>query len=182
MVFSEERQPGCYYEPSIVCYAVRMIEIRRYEPRQDRQAVKNLMVELLDLEKEVEPEWEPTQEIIEPYFRYMLQRGRKFEGEIFVAEDNGKVIGFISVWGKMKPNNPGDSQEIRAFISDFIVQESYRNAGLGRRLIAVAEDYARQKGVSTIRLQATGNNIRGRRFYQRAGYRELVVEHVKRLK
>jgi ribosomal protein S18 acetylase RimI-like enzyme len=158
-----------------------MIEIREYDPRRDRPSVKSLLLELFDLEKEVEPEWPSASEVIEPYFRYMLARCRKFEGTIFVAEDAGKVIGFISIWGKMKPNNPGDSQKERAFISDFVVHKPYRNRGIGPRLMAQAEEFARRKGVTNVRLYASGGNVRGRQYYKRQGYRELIVEFFKKL-
>jgi GNAT superfamily N-acetyltransferase len=160
---------------------MNMIKIREYFPRKDRFVVKNLLAELLDFEKEIEAEWPSAGEIIEPYFRYMLARCRKYSGTILVAEDVGKVIGFISVWAKMKPVSPSDSQEERAFISDFFVRQPYRSRGVGRLLIARAEEFARQKGVSGIRLWASAGNLRGRQFYRRAGYRELLVEYFKKL-
>lgn len=158
-----------------------MLKIRPYNPRRDKQVIKNLLVELLDSEKAVEPEWPSGVEIIEPYFNWMLRRSRKFSGAIFVADDDGQVIGFISVLGRAIPTDPDEYPREYALISDLIVHGPYRSQGIGRQLINVAEDYARQCGVSTIRLEASAGNTRGRQFYTRSGYRELVIEYFKKL-
>lgn len=158
-----------------------MLKIRQYNPRCDKKAVVDLLSELLDSEKSVEPEWPAASDIIGPYFSWMLRRCRKYSGQILVAEEGGQVIGFITVLGRVLPADPDEYSREYAFISELIVHRPYRSCGLGRKLITAAEEYAREQGVSSIRLEASAGNTRGRQFYTKTGYRELVVEYFKKL-
>jgi len=160
---------------------MNMLKIRLYEARRDKKAVRALLEELLDSEKAVEPEWPAANEITELYFRRMMRLRRKHAGEILVAEDDGQVIGFITVLGRVLPTLPDEYPKEYAKITELIVHEPYRGRGTGRKLIAAAEDFARQSGVSSIRLEASAGNARGRQFYTGAGYRELVVEFFKKI-
>lgn len=58
----------------------------------------------------------------------------------------------------------------RAEVSGLVVDERYRSQGIGLRLLARAEEWAREKGCKTIGLRS--NVIRGRAhaFYERHGY------------
>jgi ribosomal protein S18 acetylase RimI-like enzyme len=158
-----------------------MLEIRKYRPRRDKPAVRELLAELLDSERAAEPEWPAAQEIIEPYFKWMIQRCRDYSGEILVAEENGKIMGFVTVLGRIMPADPDEYHKEFALISELIVHGPYRGRGLGRQLISAAEEYACQNGVSSIRLEASAGNTRGRQFYTKAGYREMVIEYFKKL-
>ena len=158
-----------------------MLTIREYDPDLHRKAVRVLLIELLDSEKAAEPEWPSGREIAGPYFRWMMRRSRKYSGKILVAEEEGRVIGFVSVLGRILPADPDEYKKEYALITDLVVSEPFRSRGVGRRLISLAEQYARDRGVNTIRLQATAGNHRGRRFYAAVGYRELVVELFKKL-
>jgi ribosomal protein S18 acetylase RimI-like enzyme len=159
-----------------------MLRIRKYDPAQDEGALRELLLELLDFEKSVESEWPSGPEIIEPYFRWMMKHCRDYSEEIFVADEDGNVLGFITVLGRFLPIDPDEYPKEYAFISELLVHKPHRGRGLGHQLIAEAEKYALQQGVSTIRLEATANNTLARKFYTRAGFRELVVEYFKRLR
>jgi GNAT superfamily N-acetyltransferase len=158
-----------------------MLSFRAYDPRLHKTAVRGLLIELLDSEKAAEPEWPAGLEIIEPYFRWMMRRCRRYSGRIFVAEDEGRVIGFVAVLGRILPADPDEYKKEYALITDLVVSAPFRSRGIGRQLIGLAEQYARECGAGTVRLQASAGNRRGRRFYAEAGYRELVVELIKTL-
>jgi len=157
-----------------------MLQIRAYKPRRDREAVRNLLRELLSSEKEKESEWPAPDEIFELYYNRMMKLCRKHAGKIFIADEGGEVAGFVTVLGNVLPSYPDEYPLQYAKITELVVNRSYQNRGIGRRLIAAAESYARQRGVSSIRLEASGANSEGRRFYTREGYRELVIEFIKK--
>jgi ribosomal protein S18 acetylase RimI-like enzyme len=158
-----------------------MIQIRQYNPLHDEQVLKNLLLELLDFEKQVEPEWPSGAEIIGPYFDWMMKRCLEQSGRIFMADEDGRVLGFVTVLGRVLPPDPDEYPRPYAFISELIVNSDHRGRGLGKMLITQAETYASEMGVAAIRLEASAGNSRGRSFYSRTGYRELVVELFKKL-
>ncbi len=51
-----------------------------------------------------------------------------------------------------------------------------QGAGLGRDLVAMAEDAARKSGATTIVLATTNDNLAAARFYWREGYRLTFVD------
>ena len=77
---------------------------------------------------------------------------------IVLAE--GKALCHVSV-DKEKPNE--------AFLSNLIVHETVRNQGLGNQLLAEAEKYAKEHGLSTMFLQ-TYTDAWCYEWYRRHGY------------
>lgn len=79
---------------------------------------------------------------LDPVFElYVLESLVKYAknkqgGEVWVAEADGQIIGFIGLVG---------IDEDVAQLRWFLIEPEYRGIGLGRRLIACALDYCRQK-------------------------------------
>jgi GNAT superfamily N-acetyltransferase len=59
--------------------------------------------------------------------------------------------------------------------------EVYRNKGIGRALIAGAEDFAVREGARWLRISVLAQNEIPRRLYERCGFGELVIEFEKEL-
>lgn len=73
--------------------------------------------------------------------RYVLESLLKYaengqNGQIWIAESNNKIAGFIGMVGL---------DETTAQLRWFLIEPEFRGAGLGRRLIKVALDYCREK-------------------------------------
>ena len=98
---------------------------------------------------------------IESWTRYKSAdnyRGGMVEGgeAIFVAEVEGRIIGFASL----------EADEI----TSVYVAPARISRGAGRALVEAAEAHARDQGVETIRLRSTITAIG---FYQKMGYRRV---------
>jgi GNAT superfamily N-acetyltransferase len=63
-------------------------------------------------------------------------------------------------------------------VDDVFVHPAYRNVGIGRALIASVEGWARRKGANGVSLQVAAANVRGRKFYEDLGFREISVYEV----
>jgi GNAT superfamily N-acetyltransferase len=157
-----------------------MAVIREYNAKKDRRAVIELAGELQDSEKTFDPRIPAGAEVKEPYFRWMTARCRKYSGKIFVAEDDGKAVGFVAVFGRMKYPTPDDSYDY-AFISDLVVREPCRGKGLGHLLLSRAEEYARELGISRLQLEVTYDNNRARRLYSFFGFENDSMRLEKKL-
>ena len=83
------------------------------------------------------------------------------EGEILVAETDGKLIGTGTIVG--------------VDIFGVFVHPDFQHQGLGKALMKELEEKAITNGISEIALNAS---LPSKRFYENLGY-ELVEEHIK---
>jgi len=84
---------------------------------------------------------------------------------VFVAEEEGAILGWVHV------------QEFHALASDptglvtgLVVDRAARRRGLGRTLMGMAEEWARARGLASLRLRARAGRKRAHEFYRRLGY------------
>jgi GNAT superfamily N-acetyltransferase len=86
---------------------------------------------------------------------------------LFLAEENGDVVGFVSSWLE---NNV-------AWIGDLYVTKAARRTGVGRALVGAVTENLRARGATHLLL---GANLESLSFYEKLGFREesrnLVLE------
>jgi GNAT superfamily N-acetyltransferase len=78
---------------------------------------------------------------------------------LFLADENGEVVGFVSSW----------LEEHVARVGDVYVAESGRREGVGRALIEAVIENVRARGATHLILNA---NLEALPFYDRLGFRE----------
>ena len=84
---------------------------------------------------------------------------------IFVAEDSGKVIGFISI------NNHNEHGYI--YLDDYCVSEEYRGRGIGTKLMAIAFEFAKNKQIDKILIHVYNANKESIELYKNKGFKLL---------
>lgn len=87
-----------------------------------------------------------------------------------VAELDGDVVGSAEV----ELRSPRAASMLRNRVAASVglaVLEERRGSGIGSRLMAAAEEWARQRGATLMMLDASAANVEARRFYERHGYR-----------
>lgn len=100
------------------------------------------------------------------------------ERAMMVAEDNrGRLVGFVGVARDV--NFTGEAQ---ASVGELVVTEEAEGTGVGRALMAAAEDWARERDLGLVVLETGAANDRARRFYGRLGYEEESVKLAKVLR
>ena len=89
-------------------------------------------------------------------------------GRLWVAESEGKVLGYLAV-------TLGFSLEYRgrdAFIDELFIAESGRGQGLGREAMTIAEAYCREVGVKALHLEVERHREPALSLYRRVGFEE----------
>ncbi len=84
---------------------------------------------------------------------------------VYVACIAGEVVGWIHV--RVSHHLQA---EPRAEIGGLVVASEARSRGIGRRLVAVAEEWALQQGLKSIVVRSRATREAAHRFYLREGY------------
>jgi GNAT superfamily N-acetyltransferase len=92
---------------------------------------------------------------------------------IYVACRAGEVVGWIHV-----TETRHLSVEPRAEIGGLVVASQVRSLGIGRRLVARAEAWARVRGLATVLVRSRESRERAHRFYLREGYQRVKISAV----
>lgn len=88
---------------------------------------------------------------------------------VYGVFDNEDLVGYI--WAYEHPFR----EEVRVYVNEIHVDESYRNRGIGKQLLSAVESLARSRGYGALYIHAEGNNDAAIRLYQNEGY---VIERV----
>lgn len=151
-----------------------LAQIREYRP-EDAAAVEECFVVLQNHERSVEPMRARGEDVLKPYLEFMFKQVEERGGAVFVAEAEGKVVGFVCLWLRNPEdelmNEPGEF----AHVSDLVVMPEFRGQRLGYELLRAAEDYARSHGATRLKLGVLARNEGPRRLYETFGFRELAV-------
>jgi len=148
--------------------------IRDYDPARDRAAVRACFAELQDVERGLEPVLPEGHAVADAYLDFMFARCAEWDGAVFVAEEDGAVVGFICVWARVPPDDPSE-RRFSAHVSDLVVLPAWRGRGIGRALIARGEAYARARGAERLRIGVLAKNEGARRLYAATGFHEVYV-------
>jgi GNAT superfamily N-acetyltransferase len=139
--------------------------IRLYEPR-DRPAVEELTPRLcvgaaawIDVDAMLAS--------VQRWVRDSLEHAADDEHAVFVAEDAGRVVGFVTA--AQRRHFTGARE---AYVGELVVAADAEGRGAGRALMGAVEEWARGRGVERVSLETGAANAAARRFYAALGYAE----------
>lgn len=89
------------------------------------------------------------------------------DGRIAAKDRGGRVVGVVSV-GRQQ-HFTGDTD---AYVGELAVAPDAVRGGIGRRLMAAAEDWARRQGLRHLTLETAAANTTARQFYAALGFLE----------
>ncbi|MFD3517020.1 GNAT family N-acetyltransferase [Streptomyces sp. NPDC058657] len=109
-------------------------------------------------------QWKPGQKDA-AHFRHRMR-----EGEVWLAEYEGAVVGAYELWwedeGAWGPQPP-----VAGYVHRLMTDRAHAPAGTGRALLAAAEERIAGTGRPLARLDCVAHNPRLRTYYEAAGYR-----------
>lgn len=140
--------------------------IRKATP-EDLEIILVLSDELtlsdLPYDKEVIVDWPHTPK----GKQYYEEKINQTKGVCFVAEDEGKVIGYFTASEEEVPSY----RLIKvAELENLVVSEKYRGLGVGKELMAQFIVWAKEIGAQKISVNVFTGNKKGIAFYEREGF------------
>ena len=154
--------------------------IRAYEPA-DQEQVERCIIALQDFERALEPDRVEGATIARRYLLELLDTCQKQSGQLFVAEVERQIAGFVCVWLKREPESYLTSLAPYAYISDLVVLPVYRRQGLGSALLTWAEAFAKEQGAPALRIHVLARNAGAWAVYREAGFRDYEIRLLKDL-
>jgi ribosomal protein S18 acetylase RimI-like enzyme len=124
------------------------------------------------------PPWRRPEEIATADARDMIAAvtAGAADNEVWIAERSGSVAGCLHVLATT------DFFGTRhAHISVIATTEAAEGSGVGRALLAHAEAWARDRGLTLLTLNVFASNARARRFYEKAGWTPEMLKYAKPL-
>ncbi len=99
---------------------------------------------------------------------------------VAVAEiGGGRLVGFLEA--SIRSHVEDCETENVGYLEGWYVDEEYRQAGIGSRLVSFAEQWARQKGCTEMASDAEIDNLVSQRAHDRLGYNETSrLVHLKK--
>lgn len=159
-----------------------MIRIRKFDKQSDTKAVRSCLIELQDYECELDPRMPAGSEVGGPLFAEMMDRCSRHQGSIFVADDGNDIAGYVTVLARIKSEDIDDGDIEYGLVTDLMVRDKFRNRGIGRRLLEVAEEHATECGARWLRVEVLSNNGAARDLYKSSGFSEHLLSLEKSLK
>jgi ribosomal protein S18 acetylase RimI-like enzyme len=155
--------------------------IRPYAPDRHRDQLRVCIVALQDFERGLEGTLPRGEEMADAQLEFLMERCSTNAGQIFVAEIDDAVVGFVGVLTRVPPETPDEDVRPYAYVSDPLVLAPYRHRGLGRALLEHAVAFARSAGATSVRIGVLANNAAARKLYESLGFTDRNVQLVKRL-
>lgn len=143
--------------------------------KEDIPSINNLFIEMIKtVNSRMEREGEITYENLETGFEegYLDRFYINDDRLIYVALDDDKVIGFISIINNKEYAN--------IYLDDYCVNESYRGQGIGSKLMQISFKFAKQQGYDQVITHVEINNYESIEFYRKKGFK-LVQKQGHRL-
>lgn len=102
-------------------------------------------------------------------------------GDLFVAEDNGFIVG-AAVINQQQVDVYGDAPwEFRVpdsavmVLHTLVISPKVAGKGWGKAFVAFYEDYALSQNCPYLRMDTNARNTRARAMYRKLGYREIGI-------
>ncbi|MEO8356842.1 MAG: GNAT family N-acetyltransferase [Chloroflexota bacterium] len=86
-----------------------------------------------------------------------------------VGEENNNEIGLL--WVQIKDQ--------KAFIYDFIIDESFRGKGYGKQALTAMDEILKSMNVESVSLHVFGDNVTAQELYRKMGF-EITGMHMKK--
>lgn len=97
---------------------------------------------------------------------FLKERIENKDSEIFVAENEGKLVGFVQLY----PIFSSTRMKRYWLLNDLYVNENYRGKGFSKKLIEASKELAKSTNACGILLETGKSNDIGNRLYPSCGF------------
>ena len=147
--------------------------IIRRASRADVDQLAMLWKELAEFHSSLAPEFVPalgSEKYLADHFAELIGMDRV---RIFVADEEGTLIGFVS--GKLHENPPAFLVRQVGFIDDAMVTARSRRCGVGEQLVNALMAWFRERKAQVVHLNAATSNPAAQAFWHKMGFVDVMT-------
>ena len=159
------------------------MKIIEYNPKYDEQ-IKILLVELQSYITKIDEDKYNiiTNEFKEKYIQKTIEEVQNYEGKIFLAQDNEKIVGLIvGLINNDEIHTYDFKAPKRGRITELIVTHEYQKNKVGEKLLNEMEEYFKSVGCKAVLIDVFGYNLNAQNFYSKNGYKNRNIEIMKKI-
>ncbi|WBX98467.1 GNAT family N-acetyltransferase [Chryseobacterium gambrini] len=98
--------------------------------------------------------------------KFLTERIENNDSEIFVAENEGKLVGFVQLY----PLFSSTRMKRYWLLNDLYVNENYRGKGFSKQMIEASKELAKSTDAAGILLETGKSNDIGNKLYPSCGF------------
>lgn len=154
------------------------MKIIEYNPKYDEQ-IKILLVELQSYITKIDKDKYNiiTKEFKEKYFQKTIEEVQNYEGKIFLAQNNKKIVGLIvGLINNEEVYTYDFKAPKRGRITELIVTHEYQKNKIGEKLLNKMEEYFKSVECKAVLIDVFGYNLNAQNFYSKNGYKNRNIE------
>lgn len=99
---------------------------------------------------------------------FVRERMERKESVIFVAEKDGKIVGFTQLY----PMFSSTMMKRQWVLNDLFVKTEERKSGAGEMLMRAAMEFGTREGSRGLTLQTAVTNVTAQRLYEKLGWKK----------
>ena len=103
-------------------------------------------------------------------------------GRVLIARAGGQAVGYIWMEPQIRDADPLRHARRRIYVHHICVLPNWRGRGIAARLLAAADDFAREMDAPTVLLDVWHENMVGRKAFERVGFTPLNLLMSRRLR
>ena len=131
-----------------------------------RKAIKDDLAQLCELFDGYRIYYKQTSDLAKAE-AFLSERLEKNDSTIFVAEENGTLLGFTQIYPIFSSVNARRT----LLLNDLYVSEAARRKGVARALMNKATEFAKSEGAHWMMLQTEKANEKAQALYESLGYK-----------
>jgi len=153
--------------------ALPILTVRKFSFGRDVEDVLRFQVEIYETNF---AGFKVTESFLRDYRRQLRRAARQWNEGLFVLDEDGRPRAFVWVGLISTMVNP-----CVGYIKNIYVDADLRRKGWGRELLRLVEIWCRERGATSIELDATVENEQAVALYERAGYETRRLRMVRDL-
>jgi len=165
------------------------LQVRKFK-EIDFNSIVDLMTELQDYFSRIDTFDEikkfTSEEEAQLYIKETLKKVEEMDGVTYVAEVDGKIVGFIQ--GVLDPSkadimhNLSHHKKVEGWIGLFYAKPDFRGIGVGHALLERMKEYFLTKKCDVVKLYVAGENKLAIKIYEKYGFKPTNLEMTSPLK
>jgi len=149
------------------------VTVRR-AAKADARSIAELAIKLFDQHRAYDSHRFAEVASIEGAEKFYGSQSETKDAAVLVAEFENKIVGFAYL--QFEAMNYSALLANAVWLHDLYVDESVRGQNIGRILIEISAEIAKELGADKLMLSVAAKNVHAKSFFERSGFRETMIE------